>query len=248
MEHLRLLRNKLKKLELELRRGNYLEEPPEPQFGIIREDMECLWFAYNYFEDGAHHTNLNFSLEPGGFYIDVNAELSDSFRKFLSNIKKEPDQFNSLLSGIPFDFEVAIWTKLPLQPEKANRFHWYLIDKTSGQRNSDISKWILDKVDHIKMNFDEYTRKMIADCKLKRGKDSIKWYVKICGDGIIRGKRRKDPLSSCALRIRHFIPKDELIEVHKQKFLQKIAAIIKQFKPLLILLMMIMTYLKGAEG
>lgn len=241
-ENLRLLRNKLKLLDLELRSKKYIEEPPyEPQFGVIREEIECLWFAHNYFEDRAHHTNLNFTLESDGFYIDVNAEVADSFRKFLANIKKQPNQLNSLLSGIPFDFEVAIWTKLPLQPEKANRFHWYLIDKITGKRNLDISKWIVDKVDDIKLNFNEYTRKMIEDCKLKKGEESIKWYVKNYVDGIKKVKRngvkklmrRRNPLSSCALRIRHVIPKDEILKMQKIEFLSRVSNVAGQFRQII---------------
>lgn len=234
VENLRLLRNKLKLLELELRSKKYIEEPPyEPQFGKIKENIECLWFAHNYFEDRAHHTNLIFTLESDGFYIDVNAELSGSLETFLRNIESKPDQFNSLLNGIPFDFEIAIWTKLPLQPEKFNKFHRYLIDEIIGQRNLDIATWVLDKVNNIKEHFGEYTRKMIENCKRKRGEDSIKWYVEAYGDGTKKGKREKNPLSSCVLRIRHFIPKDEILNMNKENLLKRIGDVAKQFKSLI---------------
>jgi len=161
----------------------------------------------------------------------VNAELRSSFRRFFNNIAENQDVFNSLIQQPlqrSIDLEVALRTKLPLQPENANRFHWLQYGESIKPKGCDVSEHILNAVKEIKENFEEITKNIKKDCKNKRGKDSIKWYV----ENYEKKQKQRKPMSSCVLRIRHLIKREKVIKMNKEELIKRIANVSEQFLPL----------------
>jgi hypothetical protein len=158
----------------------------------------------------------------------VNVELESSFRRFFNNIAENQDVFYSLIEQClqkNIDLEVALWTKLPLQPEIANRFHWLQYGESIKPNGYDASEYLLDAVKEIKENFEEITKNMKKYCKNKRGKDSIKWYV----ENYEKKQKQRKPMSSCVLRIRHLIKREEVIKMNKEELIKRIANVSEQF-------------------
>lgn len=198
VQQLRKILTKIKKLDLELwekwGKLNFLSK----KFGRITKKGEGIWFAYYSHEDKASHANLNFVIHSDGFYIDVNAETSKSFRRFVDSIKKRNNQFDYLINNIRFDFKVVLWTKLPLAPERQNKFYWKEIYEITKKNIN--SKNILKKIDLIEQNFEQIVKKMISEVEssYKYSPDNTK-YTKYFKRTYISGRKIKKPLSSCVI-------------------------------------------------
>jgi hypothetical protein len=227
LQQLYRIMSKLKKLHIDLweRWGKY--NFIEKKFGQVRQNSEVLWFGYYNFNDLAKHTNLNFTINKEGLFIDVNAEISTSFKKFLNNINKNISQFDSLFEKAKFNYFVELSTKLPLGPEVSNRFYWksaYVIPQSEVNGRS-----ILEKISQIKDNFPEYVDKMIAEVE-NNSKYTLNdtAYVKRRYFG--KNCKNMNPKSFCVMRVRHLIGKDTIVGMDREALLEQIIKVSDGFK------------------
>lgn len=189
---------------------------------------EGLWFGYYNFKDKANHTNLNFSLNNDGFYIDVNAELKKSTTRFISNINKEMTHFDKLLGEIHFDYFLELFIKLPLKPESANDFYWKPIFKLQKMEIS--SKNIISKINHIEENFEQFKKDMIGEVENKYSAKNTD-YIKNTYCGI--NSRKMNPLSFCVIRLRYRINQQELLTKDRKTFFSEIIKVSEIFRKII---------------
>lgn len=229
VQQLRKILTKIKKIHLELWEKWGKLNFKESKFGKITKKGENIWFAYYSHEDKASHANLNFVIYSDGFYIDVNAETSRSFRQFVDSIKKRNNQFNSLINNIRFDFKVVLWTKLPLAPERQNRFYWKEICEIAKKNIN--SKNILNKIDLIEQDFEQIVKKMISEVEssYKYSTDNTKYFKRT----YISGRKTKKPLSSCVIRFRYLINKDRILGMERKNLIKEIIEVSKEFKKII---------------
>lgn len=219
---------KLEKLRVALwnewGKRDYAEYKKSP----VKKNADGLWFGFYSHKDKANHTNLNFTLSKEGFYIDVNAELRESFNRFLNKIEQKSSEFDLLTCKISVDYHVELYTKLPLKPESANHFYWKKIDTLSADKTSAAA--ILNKVKHIEKKFNQYKAQMIKEVEANREKYSFRdtVYVKkrYCG----KNCNKMSPRSFCVIRFRHLINKDEAILLDRTELGKRVLKVSKAFK------------------
>lgn len=186
---------------------------------------ESLWFGYYGFKDNAQHVNLNFSINHKEFNIEVNAELSQSVKRLIRNIKKDPKQFDAILENLSLKVKLKLYTKLPLKPEKANFFYWKPVHEESMAKIN--SSNIIKQTDHIILNFDQYMEEMINEVEndQKYSKNDTAYVKKTyCGNS----SKNMHPLSFSVIRFTHSIDKAEFINAERQALLKRLISTSKE--------------------
>lgn len=194
------------------------------KFGKIKDKSEAIWFGYYNYKDYAQHTNFNYSIRDHGLDIDVNAELSKSFKRFIKNINEHPEKFDKIIGAIDWKPTVDIYTKLPLLPESANKFYWKkqysFLEQISAQK-------IIDSVNQIKNDFHTIRRTMINEVE-NNSKYSEKDTQYVKSTYLRKQAKNMRPFSFCVLRIHWEIKKNLVCKMGHKEILKKFKEITKR--------------------
>jgi hypothetical protein len=215
LDRLKKVKNKILKLDRQIwERLSFKEK----RFGRVNQLYEYLWFGY--YPNTIEWINLNFFMGKFGFHIVANAEKKDTFSKYYKQLKKYPEKFDRLIPDIDLDFNVLLYTQLPLQPEIQGNYYMKRVARIPKQEITATK--ILNEIESIKGNLDKYKIIMFEEIKrdpLKNSQKNIDYLSKT-----FFGEKKQKMIfnSKCALRFNYLIPRTRVINMEHDELIANI--------------------------